>query len=214
MSSSGLRHWIVGAGGFAAEVLHTARAAFPNPASAGLCFAVEGAGADGFMGLPVHSVDDIADGDSFAVAIGAGAAREKMHALLCARGAIPMPLHAPTAVIGREVALGAGSVLSDFTMLTGNLRVGVQFQCNIYSYVAHDCRIGDYVTFAPKVCCNGNVHIGDHAYVGTGAILKQGTPDQPLRIGERAVIGMGAVVTKDVPAGAVVVGNPARPLER
>ena len=35
-----------------------------------------------------------------------------------------------------------------------------------------------------------------------------------ITIGERAVVGAGAVVTKDVPAGAVVVGNPAREMKR
>ena len=72
--------------------------------------------------------------------------------------------------------------------------------------------IGDFVTFAPGVMCNGNVHIDDHAYIGTGAILKQGTPDKPLRIGRGAVVGMGAVVTKDVAPGETVIGNPARPM--
>ena len=75
-------------------------------------------------------------------------------------------------------------------------------------------RLMEVPTFAPAVKCNGNVHIGDHAYIGTGAILKQGTPDKPLRIGAGAVVGMGAVVTKDVPDGVTVIGNPARPLER
>lgn len=98
-------------------------------------------------------------------------------------------------------------------LVTASARIGRQFQCNIYSYVAHDCMIGDFVTFAPKVCCNGNVHIGDFAYVGTGAVIKQGVPGKPLRIGAGAVIGMGAVVTKDVPEGAVVIGNPARQLD-
>ena len=41
-------------------------------------------------------------------------------------------------------------------------------------------------------------------------MIKQGTPDQPLVIGKEAIVGMGAVVTKSVPAGATVVGNPAR----
>ena len=84
------------------------------------------------------------------------------------------------------------------------------FHANLYSYVEHDCVIGNYVTFAPGVKCNGNIHIHDHAYIGSGAVIKQGTADHPLIIGYGAVVGMGAVVTKSVPAGATVVGNPAR----
>jgi len=45
--------------------------------------------------------------------------------------------------------------------------------------------------------------------IGSGAIIMGG-----VTIGEKAVIGAGAVVTKDVPAGATVVGVPARALER
>ena len=45
------------------------------------------------------------------------------------------------------------------------------------------------------------------ASIGSGATLLCG-----ITIGERAVIGAGSVVTKDVPAGAIVVGNPARVL--
>jgi acetyltransferase-like isoleucine patch superfamily enzyme len=58
------------------------------------------------------------------------------------------------------------------------------------------------------------VHIGDHTYIGSGAIIRHGQPGQPIRIGAGAVVGMGAVVTRDVAAGTTVVGNPARPLER
>ena len=43
------------------------------------------------------------------------------------------------------------------------------------------------------------------AALGSGVVVLGG-----VRIGAGALIGAGAVVTKDVPAGAVVVGNPAR----
>ncbi|MCS6627373.1 acetyltransferase [Roseibacterium beibuensis] len=114
---------------------------------------------------------------------------------------------------GPDVVVGEGAVFCDFTVVTASATIGRHFQCNIYSYVAHDCVIGDFVTFAPKVCCNGNVHIEDDVYVGTGAILRQGAAGKPLRIGKGAVIGMGAVVTRDVPPGATVIGNPAKPME-
>jgi acetyltransferase-like isoleucine patch superfamily enzyme len=35
-----------------------------------------------------------------------------------------------------------------------------------------------------------------------------------VRIGRRALVGAGAVVTRDVPAGAVMIGNPARLLRQ
>ncbi len=43
------------------------------------------------------------------------------------------------------------------------------------------------------------------ASIGSGAVLLCG-----ITVGENAMIGAGSVVTKDVPAGATVVGNPAR----
>lgn len=45
--------------------------------------------------------------------------------------------------------------------------------------------------------------------IGSGATILCG-----VTIGEGALVGAGAVVTKDVPAGATVVGNPARVLLR
>lgn len=121
---------------------------------------------------------------------------------------------ADNVVLMDEVDLGEGSALGPFVTVTSNIRIGKCFHANLYSYVEHDCLIGDYVTFAPGVKCNGNIHIHDHAYIGAGAVIKQGTPNQPLVIGQGAVVGMGAVVTKSVPAGVTVVGNPARIMQK
>jgi acetyltransferase-like isoleucine patch superfamily enzyme len=83
----------------------------------------------------------------------------------------------PTPVILDDVEIGEGAIICHFTQMNSNIRIGKYFHANIYSYVAHDCVIGDYVTFAPAVRCNGNIIVKDHAYIGTGAVIKQGTPD-------------------------------------
>lgn len=154
------------------------------------------------------------DGEKFFnVGIADSKIREAIANICGAKNIAPISLHAPNVITMDNVILGGGIILCPHTTITSNVTIGKCFHGNIYSYVEHDCVIGDYVTFAPRVSCNGNIHIHDHVYVGAGAVIKQGANDKPLTIGKGAVIGMGAVVTKDVPAGAVVVGNPARPLE-
>lgn len=144
------------------------------------------------------------------VAISDAAIRRSLEARLIASGLSIGMVTAGSSIIRDDVQVGAGSIIADFVVLTSNIHIGRSFHANLHSYVAHDCVIGDYVTFAPRVNCNGNVHIGDDVYVGTGASIIQGSPGEPLTIGSGAVIGMGSVVTKPVPPKTLVVGNPAR----
>jgi sugar O-acyltransferase (sialic acid O-acetyltransferase NeuD family) len=143
------------------------------------------------------------------LAIADSQVREKLADKCEGAGISLIEARASNVVVMDEVAIGHGACLSPFVTLTSNIRIGRCFHANLYSYVEHDCVIGDFVTFAPGAKCNGNVHIEDHAYIGSGAVIKQGTREKPLRIGRGAIVGMGAVVTRDVPAGATVVGNPA-----
>lgn len=146
------------------------------------------------------------------VAIANSAIRQKLVERCLGDGVQFFEVRAASVVQLDDVQLGEGAILCSFVNLTSNIRIGRHFHANIYSYVAHDCIIGDYVTFGPGVMCNGNVMVEDHAYIGTGAVIKQGQPGQPIVIGRSSVVGMGAVVTKSVPPGMTVVGNPAKPL--
>lgn len=144
------------------------------------------------------------------IAIANSRVREKIAHRLEADGIQLWSISADNVILMDRIEIAKGSALSPFVTITSNIKIGKCFHANLYSYVEHDCMIGDFVTFAPGVKCNGNIHIHDHAYIGAGAMIKQGTPDQPLIIGKGAIVGMGAVVTKSVPAGVTVVGNPAR----
>lgn len=159
-------------------------------------------------------LDAKADDRAVCLAVANGKVREMLDQKCRAAGVSFITAKSDQTVIMDDVTIGEGAILSPFVTLTSNILIGRHFHANLYSYVEHDCVIGDFVTFAPSVKCNGNIVIEDHAYIGSGAVLKQGVPGNPLVIGRGAVIGMGAVVTKSVAAGATVIGNPARPLEK
>ena len=131
-----------------------------------------------------------------------------------AAGFEPVSIVSRQAIIMGPADIGQGAIICAFCTITTNVRIGRFFHANIYSYVEHDAVIGDYVTFAPRVSCNGNVTVKDLAYIGAAAAIRQGDYGRPTTIGRAAVVGMGAVVLDSVPDGETVAGNPARPIGR
>lgn len=207
---------IYGASGFGREVLPLVRNIISNNDK--IVFIDDNKKVDMLNNIPVLSFDEFLISDysekKITIAIADSKIRENIANKLIENNIHSFDVVANNVIVMDDVNIDEGSILTPHVTLTSNISIGKYFHANIYSYVAHDCMIGDYVTFAPSVKCNGNVHIEDHAYIGTGAIIKQGKPNKPLVIGKGAVVGMGAVVTKSVKAGDVVFGNPAKSLKR
>ena len=211
---------VYGASGFGREIVPVARKILLNRSISKEClvFVDDDPVADNLNGHKVLSYTEYLNEDVseryICHAIANSVIREKLTTLCNDDGVKNWSVCADNVVVMDEVEIGEGAILCPFVTLTSNIKIGKSFHANIYSYVAHDCVIGDYVTFAPGVKCNGNVVIEDHAYLGTGAIIKQGRNNRPLVIGKGAIVGAGAVVIKNVPAGVTVVGNPAMVLSK
>tara|TARA_B110001452_G_C15122204_1_gene391147 strand:+ start:191 stop:862 length:672 start_codon:yes stop_codon:yes gene_type:complete len=211
---------ILGTGGFGREVMPIAKSAMEciskkNDNSAyEIVFVDSNPQQKLINNINVLSIDEFfeinCDSRYFNIAIGDSRVRESLAYDMLKKGAEPFSLKAENATIYDGNKIEIGSILCANSIITSNAKIGRFFHSNLSSYVAHDCVIGDFVTFAPHVKCNGNVHIHKHAYIGTGAVIKQGSFDNPLIIGEGAIVGMGAVVTKNVAPNTTVIGNPAK----
>mgnify|MGYP001249277258 CR=1 FL=1 len=122
-------------------------------------------------------------------------------------------LIAKNSLLMDEIKIGKGCLISPFVTLASNIKIGNFFHANLYSYVEHDCQIGNFVTFAPGVKCNGNVIIEDFAYIGSGAIIKNGLFNKKIKIGKGSVVGAGSVVIDDVEPYSTVAGVPAKKIK-
>lgn len=111
-----------------------------------------------------------------------------------------------------RLVIGADNVVREHVTMNGGSRkggglttVGDRGYFMAYAHVAHDCRLGDDVTFANGVALAGHVHVGDGVTVGgLAAVL------QYVRIGSYAFVGGVTGLPTDVIPYGLVQGSRAR----
>ncbi len=106
--------------------------------------------------------------------------------------------------IGAKTTIGCNSVIVSMSGI--ELGEGVVIAGNCYlSAGAYQFDDKSKSIIGQEAYSKGPIKIGNHAWIGTGAIILDG-----VTVGEGAVIGAGAVVAKDIPAFAVAAGVPAK----
>jgi len=113
----------------------------------------------------------------------------------------------PSTIMSRWVTLGEGVIICAGTILTNQISIGDYSIINLGCTIGHDVTIGKYTTISPGVHVSGKVSIGDECFIGTGAVI-----NEKVSIGTGSFIGSGAVVTKDIPENMLAVGVPAKPI--
>lgn len=204
---------LLGAAGLAREVLAAVRSGPPRWQVVGALdddVTRRGTEIDGVAVL--GPVDAVADHPRAAVVACVASARNPGGRLALARR-LRLPddrwatvVH-PSAAVPVGTTLGPGTVLLANSVITAPLRVGAQVLAMPHVLLTHDDEIADGVTLAGRATLAGGVRIGEAAYCGQGALVREN-----VTIGPRAVVGMGSVVLEDVPAGEIWAGNPARRL--
>ena len=102
-----------------------------------------------------------------------------------------------------------GVIIQDHVKIMPCVNINSGSKINIGAQIHHDCKIGKFVTIAPKAVLLGNVKIADYCYIGANSTVKQN-----IKIGKGAIVGAGAVVTKNVKSFDVVVGKPAKSIKK
>ena len=113
-------------------------------------------------------------------------------------------LIAPTAIVEESAELDEGCIVSNFCLISIDVKFGKCVFLNTGSFIGHDTIIGQCSTLMTSSCISGSVVIGENTLIGSQTFILQ-----ELNIGKNVIVSAGSKVFCDVPKYVTVFGNPA-----
>ncbi|MDY7231883.1 acetyltransferase [Hyalangium rubrum] len=142
--------------------------------------------------------------DNLFLGIGDNHTRQRLSAQL-AGWRFPTLIH-PTAVIGENVSIGAGTAVMPFAVIEHGATIGEHCIINNGAVIGHGSRIGAYCHVSGKSALGGGVTLEPFVFVGMGAVVTPG-----VTVAKNCLLSAGSMTSRDIGEGATVVGNPGRP---
>ena len=142
--------------------------------------------------------------DVFLCAIGEPKDKKRFCSIIQNKGGYFATLIHPTAVIGLNVKIGAGSIIGPLTQLSCDIVLGKYVCFGTHSSTGHDTKIGDYAQINGSCEINGNAVLEEGVFLGSHATILP-----KAHVGAWAFVGAGSVVLRRVAPRTKVFGNPA-----
>lgn len=161
---------------------------------------------------PIEKAKEYSDDVKFVFAIGSHRTRLIRHSILERLG-IPderfVTLIHPSAKIFSSANIKYGCIVHYGSVIFNHTIVEPFSIISANCVIAVANHIGRGSMFGSSITTTTGVKTGSYSFVGSGSLLGEN-----VEIGPGAQIGMGSVILKNIPAGAFVLGNPPRLLDK
>ncbi len=111
----------------------------------------------------------------------------------------------PHAVVSPDASLGENVSIGHFCSVAPWTRIGDNVLIGSLSVVGHHCEVRSHAYMAGHVAIAGSVVVGERAFVGIGATIRDN-----VNLGECCIIGAGATILDDVEPKTVHAAPEAR----
>ena len=108
-----------------------------------------------------------------------------------------------------SIEMGQGNIITSGCTFTVDIVIGSFNIFNLHTTLGHDIKIDNFNVFNPGCNISGDVTIGSSNLFGTNSTVLQG-----VTVGNNATLGAASLATRDILNNKVMVGVPAKQLQK